>query len=47
MVIPDDITLDLNMLGKDEFAPLHVASSVGNEAIAAWLLFEKKVDPNI
>lgn len=45
--MPHDIKVDLNQLGGDGFAPLHVACSVGNESIVNYLVFKKHVDPNI
>lgn len=46
-VMPQDITVDLNQLGGDGYAPLHVACSVGNESIVNYLVFKKEVDPNV
>jgi len=45
--MPQDIHVDLNMVGNDGFAPIHVACSVGNEGVLNYLLFKKMVDPNI
>jgi len=45
--MPKDITLDLNLVNSDKFAALHVACSVGNEGVVAFLLMKKSVDPNI
>lgn len=39
MVMPQDINLDLNLRGHDEFAPIHAACSVGNEQAVHYLLF--------
>jgi ankyrin repeat protein len=47
MTMPHDIIVDLNDVGNDKFAPLHVACSVGNEAIVNYLLYKKHVDPNV
>lgn len=46
-VMPQDITVDLNQLGGDGYAPLHVACSVGNESIVSYLVVKKQVDPNV
>jgi len=45
--MPQDVVLDLNTLGADKFAPLHVACSVGNESIVNYLVYKKLVDPNV
>jgi len=41
------MVLDLNLPGSDHFAPLHVACSMGNEAIVNYLVFKKHADPNL
>lgn len=46
MTMPNDVIVDLNVLGNDKFSPLHVACSVGNESIVNYLLVKKHIDPN-
>lgn len=33
LTMPQDIVIELNVLGGDNFSPLHVACSVGNEGM--------------
>jgi hypothetical protein len=47
VTLPQDIIIDLNVLGEDNFSPLHVACSVGNEGIVSYLIYKKHADPNI
>lgn len=47
VVMPGDIKVDLNMMGSDDFAPIHAACSVGNIEIVNFLVFKKKCDPNL
>ena len=47
VTLPQDIAIDLNVLGNDNFSPLHVACSVANEAMVNYLVYKKHADPNI
>ena len=47
VTLPQDIVVDLNVLGDDNFSPLHVACSVGNEGMVSYLVYKKHADPNI
>jgi ankyrin repeat protein len=47
MTHPNDVQIDLNMVGSDKFAPIHTACSVGNIEIVNFLVFKKKIDPNV
>jgi ankyrin repeat protein len=47
VTLPQDISIDLNVLGNDNFSPLHVACSVGNEGMVHYLVYKKHADPNI
>lgn len=46
-ILPQDIVIDLNLVGTDKIAPIHAACSVGNESVLNYLLFKKFVDPNV
>jgi ankyrin repeat protein len=47
VTMPQDIKVDLNAIGSDNFAPIHAACSVGNIEAVNYLVFKKKCDPNL